>query len=61
MPAHTRQKAKKIGENLGSIAEKFGLNGRKIEKEIWAVFKKIYARPKREAGDSTETVKKFRC
>ena len=28
------------------MAEKFGLNGRKIEKEIWAVFKKIYARPK---------------
>ena len=27
------------------MAEKFGLNGRKIEKEIWAVFKKIYARP----------------
>ena len=25
------------------IREKFGLNGRKIEKEIWAVKKKIYA------------------
>ena len=32
------------------MAEKFGLNGRKNEKEIWAVFKKIYARPNPPGG-----------